>query len=94
MTGFFDFSNIGIELAIIVIIGILLFLIFRVGKSLLKLLFGLIINSILGLIAIFAVDYIFKMQIPIKIPILVATMIFGLPAVGTFVILRLFGIPL
>ncbi len=94
MIEFLSFSNISIELAIIVIIGILLFLLFKVGKSLLKLLLGLIINSILGLIAIFAIDYIFKMQIPIKIPILLATMIFGLPAVGTFVILRLFGIPL
>ncbi|MCL4383779.1 MAG: pro-sigmaK processing inhibitor BofA family protein [Candidatus Marsarchaeota archaeon] len=89
-----ELSSIGVELIIIAAIGILLFLIFKVGKSILRLIFGLIANSILGLIAIFALNYLFKMEIPINLAIILSTMIFGLPAVGTFVILHLFGIPL
>ena len=94
MFGFLAYSNIIIELVIIAIIGLVVFLIFKFGKSLLRLIFGIIANSILGLLAIIVLDYIFNFKIPLILPIIIATALFGLPAVGTFIIMRLFGIPL
>ncbi|MDE1870801.1 MAG: pro-sigmaK processing inhibitor BofA family protein [Candidatus Micrarchaeota archaeon] len=80
------------EVILIALIAVVLFVIFKVGKSILKLIFGLIINSILGIIAIFALNYFFRMGIPLELATLIPTALFGLPAVGTFVILRFFGI--
>jgi hypothetical protein len=80
------------ELILIALIGIVLFVIFKLGKGLMKILFGIIANSILGLAAIFALNYFFNFQIPIHLYTLIPTALFGLPAVGTFVILKFFGI--
>lgn len=88
------------EVILVLLIAIVLFIIFKLGKSILKLLFGIIANSILGVIAIFALNYFFALDIPIGLSAstglatLIATAIFGLPAVATFVILRFFGVPL
>ena len=54
--------------------------------------FGIIANSILGLAAIFALNYFFNFQIPIHLYTLIPSALFGLPAVGTFVILKFFGV--
>lgn len=80
------------EIILVVIIAALLFVIFKLGKFILRLLFGIIANSILGVVAIFALNYFFALGIPIKLATMVATAAFGLPAVGTFVILRFFGV--
>ncbi len=82
------------EVVVAGLIALVLFIIFKVGKVLLKALFGLITNAILGLIAMFALNYIFNIGIPIGWATIVPTILFGLPSVGTMVILRLFGIPL
>jgi hypothetical protein len=81
---------------IIIVLGILLaiFLIFKIGGRLLKIIFGFIINAILGFISIFVIDYFFGIGIPFSVPVIVATVVFGLPAVGTLVILRLLGVAL
>ncbi len=82
------------EIVVAALIAVVLFVIFKIGKVILKAIFGLIINTILGLIAIFALNYIFDIGIPIGWATMVPTILFGLPSVGTMVILRLFGIPL
>ncbi len=82
------------EIILIALIAVVIFVIFKLGKGLMKLLFGIIANSILGLIAIFALNYFFSFQIPITLYTLIPTALFGLPAVGTFVILKFFGISL
>lgn len=82
------------EAILIALIALVIFIIFKIGKSILKLIFGIIANSILGIIAIFALNYFFNLGIPLKIYTLIATALFGLPAVGTFVILRFFGVAL
>lgn len=87
-------GTLGGEALVIVIIAIVLYLIFRLGRSLLKVIFAIIANSILGVLAIYAVDYLFNMGIPLTLPILIPTALFGLPGVGTMIILRFFGIPL
>ena len=80
----------------LVILGIALavFLIYKIGGFLLKIIFGLIINTVLGFIAILVIDYVFGLGIPLSIPVIVSTAVFGLPAVGVLVILKLFGVPL
>jgi hypothetical protein len=82
------------EALLIALIAIVLFIVFKLGRFILKLLFGVIANSILGLIAIFAFNYFLGFSIPIGYATMVPTAIFGLPAVGTLVILRFFGVPL
>ncbi|MGD0729611.1 MAG: hypothetical protein ABR981_06045, partial [Candidatus Micrarchaeaceae archaeon] len=58
------------EVILIAIIAIILYVIFTVGKGLFKLLFGIIANSVLGLLAIFVLNYFFNLQIPIKLYVL------------------------
>lgn len=76
-----------IVLAIIIVIGIII--LSRIGKLLLK----LILNSVVGLAAIFALDYVFNAGIPLKLYVIITTALFGIPAVGVFVVLRFFGVP-
>ena len=66
-------------------------MVFSLGKALLKLVFGLIANSILGVVLLFALDYVFGVGIPISIPILIPVALFGLPGLGTILILKLLG---
>ena len=82
------------ELTLIALIAVVLFLVFIVGKTILKFVIGIILNSVLGVISLYILDFVFNMGIPIKVYTVAAAAVFGLPAVGTFVILRLFGIPL
>lgn len=72
-------------------VGILaiIIIILKLAKSILKLVAGIIINSILGFFAIFLLNAAFNLGIPFSIPIIVSTAIFGLPAVGTLAILKL-----
>ncbi len=68
------------------------YIILKIGKRLLKWVFGIIINSILGFIAIFALNALFGLAIPFSLPVFIATALFGLPGVGTIVILKLAGL--
>lgn len=79
------------EIIIVAIIAIVIFVIFKMGKTILKLIFGIITNSILGLIALYLLNYLFSLGIPIHIYTLIVVGLFGLPAVGTLVILKFFG---
>ncbi|MDE1828023.1 MAG: pro-sigmaK processing inhibitor BofA family protein [Candidatus Micrarchaeota archaeon] len=76
------------EIVLVVAIFLVLYIIFKLGKSI----FGLLTNSILGLISIFALNSLFGIGIPISWLTIIATALFGLPAVAVMVILRLFGI--
>ncbi len=69
----------------------LVYIILKIGKKLLKWVFGIIINSILGFVAILLLDYAFNLGIPFTLPIVISTAIFGLPAVGTIAILKVMG---
>lgn len=78
---------------IIAIIAALLWIIFKMGKSLLKVILGIIANSVLGVIAILVLN-LFNIGIPIALFTLIPVALFGLPAVGTLLILRLFSVVL
>ncbi len=72
----------------------LVLLVFKVGGLLLRIVFGIIINSLLGLISIVILNAVFDLGIPIVTPVLVAVAVFGLPGVGTIAVLRLLHVPL
>ncbi len=79
---------------VIAAIALVIYLIFKIGKSFMKIIFGLIANSVLGIIALYILNSVFSLGIPYAIGTVIPTVLFGLPAVGTMVILRLAGIPL
>jgi hypothetical protein len=76
------------EILIIAAILIVLYIILKLGK----LLIGLILNSILGLIAIYLVNTIFGLGIVYNLLTIIVVAIFGLPAVAVIIILKLIGI--
>ena len=82
------------EFLLVVLIAVVLLIIFKLGKSILHFIFGIIANSVLGIIAIIILNSFFEIGIPLNATTLVPSALFGLPAVGTLVILRFFGVPL
>jgi len=81
-----------VEYAVVALVILaLIYIVLKIGKNLLKWVFGVIINSILGFIAIFLLNYVFAINLPFTLPVIIATALFGLPAVGTLLILKLAG---
>ena len=80
----------GILSEILIIIGILLvlYIIFKLGKFIL----GLIVNVILGFIAIFVVNALFGLGLSWDLITVIITALLGLPGVALIVILKLIGI--
>ena len=76
------------EILVIVGIFIVLYIIFKLGKFLL----ALLVNVILGFIAIFAINALFGIGIPWNLVVIVVTAILGLPGVALIIILKLIGI--
>jgi hypothetical protein len=76
------------ELLIIAAILVVLYVILKLGK----LIIGLILNSILGIVAIFLVNSIFSLGIAINLLTIILLAIFGLPAAGLIIVLKLLGI--
>ena len=76
------------EIIIIAAILLVLYIILKLGKTIL----GLILNSILGLIAIYLVNVIFNLGIIYNLLTIIIVAIFGLPAVAVVIILKLIGI--
>jgi hypothetical protein len=75
------------EIVVIAAILIVLYIILKLGKILI----GLILNSILGLIAIYLVNTIFSLGIIYNLLTIIIVAIFGLPAVAVIIILKLIG---
>lgn len=78
------------ELVVIAAILVVLYIILKFGG----LIIGLLVNSILGLIAIYAVNVIFNLGIVYDLLTWVVVAIFGLPAVAVIILLKLIGIPI
>ncbi len=83
-------GTLGGEIIVIVAIAILLYIVYKIGKSLLKIIVGIVINSLLGIGVIYFVDAFLAVGVPLKVYTLIPLAIFGLPAAGTLIILRLF----
>ncbi len=82
------------EIIIVALALFVLFFVFSIGRSLVRLLMGLIVNAILGLASLFLLNTFLNVGIPLNTPEIIASVIFGLPAVGTMLILRIAGIPI
>ncbi|MDE1860634.1 MAG: pro-sigmaK processing inhibitor BofA family protein [Candidatus Micrarchaeota archaeon] len=78
-------------LIVIAAIFLILAILFKIGSVFMKFIFGIIANSLMGLLAIFALNYFFNVGIAINTATLVATALFGLPAVGTLVLVHILG---
>jgi hypothetical protein len=78
------------EIVLIAAILLVLFIILKLGKLIL----GLILNSILGLLAIFAVNYLFNLGIAYNILTVIVVAITGLPGAAVIILLKLIGIPI
>ncbi len=76
------------ELVVILAFLLILFIIFKFGNLIL----GLVVNSILGLIAIYLVNVIFSLGITYDWVTWIVVALFGLPAVAVIIILKLLGI--
>ena len=53
----------------------------------------IIVNSVLGVVALLAANFIFNMQLP-WLSSIVVSIIFGPAGVGVMIVLRIFGVPL
>jgi hypothetical protein len=78
------------EIVLIAAILLVLYIILKLGKFIL----GLILNSILGLLAIFAVNYLFNLGIAYNILTIIVVAITGLPGAAVIILLKLIGIPI
>ena len=78
------------EIILIMAILIVLFIILKLGKLIL----GLILNSILGLLAIFAVNSLFNLGIAYNILTIIVVAITGIPGAAVIILLKLIGIPI
>ena len=76
------------EIVVIAAILVVLYVILKFGGIII----GLVLNSVLGLIAIYLVNVIFNLGIIYNLLTLIVVAIFGLPAVGVIIILKLIGI--
>ena len=81
-------GTIASAVVLLVLIAAIVGIIFFLGRMLA----GLVVNSILGLIAIFAVGVLFGISITINVITLIVVAIFGLPAVLIIILLKLIGI--
>ncbi len=80
----------GSGVVIILAILLVLYIIIRGGGFIL----GLIVNSVLGLIAIVLVNAIFGLGIVFNLLTWIIVALFGLPAVLIIILLKLIGIPI
>jgi hypothetical protein len=87
-------ASLGGEIIVLLAIALLLYIIYKIGKSLLKVILGIVINSVLGVVVIWVVDTFLGLGIPFALYTMVPVALFGLPAAGTMIILRFFGIPI
>jgi hypothetical protein len=85
ITGF-----LGSGVIIILAILLVLYIIIKGGGFIL----GLIVNSVLGLIAIIVVNAIFGLGIVFNLLTWIIVALFGLPAVLVIILLKLIGIPI
>ena len=76
------------EIVVIAAILVVLYVILKFGGIII----GLVLNSVLGLIAIYLVNVIFNLGIIYNLLTLIVVAIFGLPAVGVIILLKLIGI--
>lgn len=77
------------EVILLILVVLVVFVIFKLGRLIL----GLLVNSLLGLIAFWAVNALFGLGITINLIVIVVVAILGLPGAILIIILKLLGVP-
>ncbi len=80
------------EAVLLALIVAVLLGVFLIGRFLLRIVSGLIINAILGVVSLFALNALFGIGITITPLIVLAAAIFGLPGMVVIIILHFLGI--
>jgi SigmaK-factor processing regulatory protein BofA len=85
-------SSLLLELLVFFAACAVVFIVFKAGKFLFKAVFGIIANSVLGIVIIFLANNIFKMGLGYTLKTLLPTAIFGIPGIGTILLLKVLGV--
>ena len=86
--------TIGYILSIILVIIAIVFVVLvvtKIGRLLIRVIVGAIMNTVLGFLVLFAINYFFGITIAYTQPEMASIVLFGLPAVGTLLILKVVG---
>ena len=75
-------------LLLLVELAVVIFIIWKLGK----IVFGVISNTVLGLLTIFLLNAVLGMDIPYSLPVLAVTAIFGIIGVGVILVLKVLGV--
>lgn len=78
---------------LLVLAGIVLVILIakRLSGFLIPILIALVVNTLLGFLVLYIISFIFGLNISFTWPVTYAVAIFGLPAVGTILILKIIG---
>ncbi len=81
-----------LSLGIVVLaIVLLVFIVAKIGKIFVKIVVGIVANTVLGFLVLYAMGYFFKITIVWTSSVILSVVLFGLPAVGTLLILKVVG---
>lgn len=86
-------SSLLLELLVFAAACVVVFIVFKAGKFLFKAVFGIVANSLLGIVIIFLANNIFSMGLGYTVKTLLPTAIFGIPGIGTILLLKWLGVP-
>ena len=75
-------------------IALLIFVVLKLGGLVTKLIVGFIMNVLLGLILLYIANNIMGITFSYTFPEMVSIALFGLPGVGTMILLKLGGVAL
>lgn len=75
-------------------LGVLLFVVLKMGRFVTKLIVGFVMNVVLGLILLFIAHSMLGINFSYTMPELLSILFFGLPGVGTMIVLKLSGVAL
>lgn len=75
-------------------IALLIFVVLKLGGLVTKLIVGFIMNVLLGLILLYIANSVMGITFSYTVPELISIALFGLPGVGTMILLKLGGVAL
>ena len=75
-------------------VALLIFVVLKIGGLITKLIVGFIMNVLLGLILLYIASSMMGITFSYSTPELVSIVLFGLPGVGTMILLKLGGVAL
>lgn len=76
---------------IIVGIAVVVFVVLRLGSWMSKVLIGIAVNSVLGFVLLLVIGYLFDITVKYTTALVLSVALFGLPAVGTILLLKIVG---